>query len=177
MPRPAAREKKKGKNIRMKKIEIGELMQRSLLLPCITLILIFANSNVCSDSLSVHYIFWSPAKYSLNNGEKEKVGSDFAFGFYRPDFKKMFQDGKESYKHMKKSERKKIIGNFAFAAPAGVMLGLGLVDIFPNGNFLSPTGKGICWGGGIALCIADISIGVSGFKDLRIAVQKWNAGE
>ena len=152
-------------------------MKHSFLFSCMLLFLSFASTQVFSDTLSVHYVFWSPAKYSLNNGEKEKVGSDLAFGFYRPDFKEIFQEGKESSKFMKKSERKKILGNFAFAAPAGVMLGLGLVDIFGNGEFLSPTGKGICWGGGIALCIADISIGVSGFKDLKIASQKRNAGE
>jgi hypothetical protein len=141
------------------------------------LFLSFSSTQIFGDTLSIHYVFWSPAKYSLNSGEKEKVGFDFAFGFYRPDFKKIFEEGKESYKFMKKSERKKVLGNFAFAVPAGVMLGLGLVDILSNGNFLSPSGKGIVWGGGIALCVADISIGISCFKDLRIASQKWNAGE
>ena len=149
-------------------------MKHSLLLSYISVILIFSNMKVFCDTLSIHYVLWAPTKYSLNNGDKKKVIADFAFGLYRPDFKRIFNEGKESYTLMKKSEYKRFLNNSVFAIPAGVMLGIGLANTSFHGNFLTPAGNRICWGGGIAMFAADILIGISSFKDLKLAVQKWN---
>ena len=121
-------------------------------------------SAVLNDSICVKYIFWSSPKYSINCNSTYNRTNNNLTTFLKPEFKNLFLSDSEEYKYLKKAERKLVIGNFAFALPAGIMLGLAL-----TGEFDRNTNTALVIGGS-TLCILDISIGISSFKDLRKAV-------
>ena len=125
-------------------------------------------NSISNDSICVKYVFWSSPKYSINCNSVYIRTNNNLTTFLKPDFKRLFLSDSEEYKYLKKAERKLIIGNFAFALPAGVMLGLAL-----TGEFDGQTNTALIIGGS-TLCILDISIGISSFKDLSKAVRLRN---
>jgi hypothetical protein len=151
------------------------MISKILKTPILILILLISNQitygqekSISNDSLCVKYIFWSSPKYSVNCNSVYNRTNNNLTTFLKPDFKGLFLTDSEEYKYLKKAERKLVIGNFAFALPAGVMLGLAL-----TGEFDRKTNTALVIGGS-TLCILDISIGISSFKDLSKAVRLRN---
>lgn len=124
--------------------------------------------STSNDTICVKYVFWSMPKYSHNCNSKYNKTNNL-IGLVKSDFKSLFQNDTEEYKYLKKAERQLIIGNFAFAVPAGAMLGLALA-----GNFNKDTKTALIIGGS-TLCLFDITIGISSFKNLKRAVQLRNS--
>ena len=124
--------------------------------------------NSFRDTINLKYIFWSSPKYSIKSDLKFKNTNNNLTGSLKPDFKVLFKADADEYSYLKKSGNKFTIGNFAFAVPGAICLCLATT------SGLDKKTRNSLIVGGSAFLIFDISIGISGYKDLKTAVNKRN---
>ena len=121
-----------------------------------------------NDTMCLKYMFWSSPRYSIPCGANFTVSHNRLTALSKPEFNQHFSIDFEEYEYLKMANRKFVIGNYLCAIPAGILYGLALF-----GNYDRDT-RNVFFITGTAFVAIDITLGISGFKDMKVAVRLRN---
>ncbi len=125
------------------------------------------DTSVNRDTIQVKYVFWSSPRYVIGRDQLFKNTNNNFTGTLKPDFKALFHKDSDEYIILRKSANKITVGNFAFAVPGAICLCFATIS-------KDKTTRNSLILGGSAFLIVDISLGISGFKDLKNAARIRN---